>query len=373
MKLQLCFSCLLALVFAPVVFAADAAQSITLDGSTAGKVFEGVGAVSGGGGTSVLLKDYPEAQRNQILDLLFKPNFAAAMQTLYVEVGSDGNSTQGSEPTHMRTRKDEDYFRGYEWWLMREAKKRNPALTLDACAWGCPGWIGAGHFWSQDMADYYVKWIKGLNANHALELDAIGCRNERGAAVPWVKLFRKTLNDNGLKHLRIHAFDSPANQWMWDWIPQLAIDKELAESVDIIGNHVLTGAPFPEVIRETIRQSGKTIWNTEEHVYTADGRAFKDDFDCALGAAHLFNDNFISRGATKIVNWYLVGSTYAIEPYSDQPPAMIARSPLERALRDQTDCLVIRTLWAVHANRLAVCRKWLRFAFCWRHSGDVKV
>lgn len=25
---------------------------------------------------------------------------------------------------------DENYFRGYEWWLMKEAKKRNPDITL---------------------------------------------------------------------------------------------------------------------------------------------------------------------------------------------------------------------------------------------------
>jgi galactosylceramidase len=147
---------LVILAFASAIYAADSTQVVGIDGSQAGKVFEGVGAVSGGGATSVLLKDYVEPQRSQILDILFKPNFAASMQTLYVEVGSDGNSTQGSEPTHMRSRNDENFSRGYEWWLMSEAKKRNPALTLDACAWGCPGWIGEGEFWSQDMADYYV-------------------------------------------------------------------------------------------------------------------------------------------------------------------------------------------------------------------------
>ena len=36
---------------------------------------------------------------------------------------------------------------------MREAKKRNPDLTLDGVAWGCPGWVGNGNFWSQDMCD----------------------------------------------------------------------------------------------------------------------------------------------------------------------------------------------------------------------------
>ena len=34
----------------------------------------------------------------------------------------------------MHARDDENYFRGYEWWLMREANKRNPEITLDATA-----------------------------------------------------------------------------------------------------------------------------------------------------------------------------------------------------------------------------------------------
>jgi galactosylceramidase len=312
---------------AGLTFAAASGQVIVLDGVAPGKLFEGVGAISGGGATSVLLKDYLEPQRSQILDVLFKPDFAASMQTLYVEVGGDGNSTQGSEPTHMRSRNDENYSRGYEWWLMAEAKKRNPAITLDGCAWSCPGWIGDGDFWSQDMADYYAKWIKGLKTNYGLDLDAIGCRNERGAVTGWVKLFRRTLDDNGLNRVRIHAFDNPGNRHMWDWIPQLKADKDLAAAVNVVGNHTLMLGPFPPSVRQTIERLGKPIWNTEEHVYNGDERFYKDDFDCALGAVHLFNDDFISRGATKIVNWYLAGSTYSIEPYADQPPALIARSP----------------------------------------------
>lgn len=307
--------------------AAMARQPFVLDGSQQGKLFEGVGAVSGGGATSVLLKDYIEPQRSQILDVLFKPNFAASMQALYVEVGSDGNATQGTEPTHMRSGNDENYFRGYEWWLMKEAKQRNPALTLDACAWGAPGWIGDGEYWSQDMADYYVKWIKGLKQHHGLDLDAIGSRNERGAVIPWVKLFRRTLDRSGLGSLRIHAFDNPGNQYMWDWIPLLQTDKELADAVDIIGNHVITNGPWPNSIRQLIEQSGKPLWNTEEHVYNGEGREYADEYACAIGALHLFNDNYISRGVTKVVCWYLAGSTYAVEPYADQPPALFARWP----------------------------------------------
>ncbi len=302
-------------------------QTVVLDAQHPGPIFEGVGAVSGGGATSVLLKDYPEPQRSQILDILFKPKFAASMQVLYAEVGGDGNSTQGTEPTHMRSRTEENDSRGYEWWLMREAKQRNPDLSLDACAWSCPAWVGNGNFWSQDMCDYYVHWIKALKSHYGLDLDAIGCRNERGSVTEWAKLFRKTLDANGLDHVRIHAFDNPGNPSMWDWLPQLTTDPELAKSIDIISNHCLTDVPQPLAVRDIIARSGKPVWDTEEHVYNEGARSYPDDFAAALGAVHLFNTNYIEQGATRIVNWYLVGSTYPVEPYYQQPPAMFASSP----------------------------------------------
>ena len=180
-------------------------QTIDLNGKAGGRQFDGIGAVSGGGATSVLLKDYPEAQRSQVLDLLFKPKFGASMSALLVEVPGDGNSTQGSELSHMHTKDDLNYSRGYEWWLMSEAKKRNPDLTLDACAWGCPGWVGNGNFWSQDMCDYYVKWIQGLKSVYGLNLDAIGCRNEKGVNEDFAKKFRATLDANGLERSKSTA------------------------------------------------------------------------------------------------------------------------------------------------------------------------
>lgn len=42
---------------------------------------------------------------------------------LKVEMGGDVQSTEGSEASHMHNPWDENYFRGYEWWLMKEAKK----------------------------------------------------------------------------------------------------------------------------------------------------------------------------------------------------------------------------------------------------------
>src|SRR5581483_4912967 len=77
------------MVVAPPLPAVAAVSAITIDGTGPGRTFDGVGAISGGGGTSRLLPDYPEPQRSQILDYLFKPNYGAGLQILKVEIGSD--------------------------------------------------------------------------------------------------------------------------------------------------------------------------------------------------------------------------------------------------------------------------------------------
>lgn len=295
-----------------------AQQTVFLNGDAGGQRFDGIGAVDGGGATSVLLKDYPEPQRSQILDLLFKPKFGASMSALLVEVPGDGNSTQGAMPSHMHTRDDLNFHRGYTWWMMQAAKQRNPRLTLDACAWGCPGWVGNGHFWTQDMCDYYVKWIQGLKTVYGLDLDAIGCRNEKGVNENFVKQFRATLNANGLEKVKIHAFDNwPTNKW--DWVKDLETDAELRNSVDILGNHIFNDSP-PPAVRAIAEKYRKPIWETEEHVY-------KQGFDLLISLVQTFNYNFIHSGATRIVVWYDVAALYPMEPYSVDPSVLIANSP----------------------------------------------
>ena len=84
------------------------------------------------GATSRLLPDYQEPQRSHILDLLFKPGLGASLHVLKVEIGGDAESTEGTEASHMHREDDADYHRGYEWWLMREAKARNPSIKVAA-------------------------------------------------------------------------------------------------------------------------------------------------------------------------------------------------------------------------------------------------
>src|SRR5437588_5500983 len=97
---SLLLSCAAVAFSASTILGAD--KTIVLDGRANGRIYEGLGAVSAGA-SSRLLIDYPEPYRSQILDYLFKPGYGAALHILKVEVGGDMNSTDGAEPSIMHT------------------------------------------------------------------------------------------------------------------------------------------------------------------------------------------------------------------------------------------------------------------------------
>jgi len=306
--------------------AGAASQTVTLDGKAAGKRFDGIGVVDGGGATSVLLKDYPEPLRSQIVDLLYKPKFGASVSALMVEIPGDGNATQGAMPSHMHTRDDLNYWRGYAWWILTEAKRRNPRLSLDGAAWSAPGWVGdnigksqqdESRFFSQDTADYYVKWLAGLRQVHGLEFDALGVRNEKGSDYIFPGTLRKALNAGGLGKVKIHGFDNWPDEWKFKFVHEMQSDPALRDGIDIIGAHI--NAPesvVPGDVRKLAADMDKPIWNTEQHVYKA-------GYDGLISIVQAFNDNFVSSGVTKIVNWYGIAGLYTLEPYSGEKEAAV--------------------------------------------------
>ena len=300
-------------------------QTVRLDGHSGGKRFDGIGVVDGGGGTSVLLKDYPEPQRQQILDLVYKPKFGASVSNLYVEIPGDGNSTQGSMPSHAHSRDDLNYGRGYTWWVMQEAKRRNPDLTLDGAVWSAPGWIGGADtgtnpdqaFWSQDGADYYVSWLKGLRTIYHLELAAIGPRNESGVDYGFVKRLRATLDKGGFAHVKIHCCDNWPDDSKFGFVADLAGDPELRKAIAILSSHnnPPKSVTSPQVLAAAAAMD-KPLWNTEQHVY-------KPGFDGLISTVQAFNENYIRSGYTKIVDWYGIGGLYTMEPYSGESEATV--------------------------------------------------
>jgi hypothetical protein len=61
-----------------------------------------------------------------VLDYLFKPGVGAELDIFKVEIGGDTHTSNGAEPSHEREDGVIDCNRGYNWWMMREAKKRKP-------------------------------------------------------------------------------------------------------------------------------------------------------------------------------------------------------------------------------------------------------
>jgi hypothetical protein len=261
--------------------------SVTLDGALEGAVFEGLGCLSAGA-SSRLLIDYPEPYRSQVLDYLFKPNYGAGFQHLKVEIGGDVNSTDGCEPSHMRTRDDPNYERGYEWWLMKEARRRNPAILLDCLQWGAPAWIGNGHFYSQDNADYIARFLQGAKRVHGLDIQYAGVWNESRPDMGWIKVLRRTLDRYKLDGVRIVAADE-INRW--SLVEVMQGDPELAAAIDVVGVH------YPKFLSSpAARRCGKRIWSSEDGPW-------KGNWIGASMLARMYNRNYVQGRMTKTIIW----------------------------------------------------------------------
>ena len=85
----------------------------------------------------------------------------------------------------MHARDDLGCDRGYEGWLAKEAKARNPAIKVWSLSWGVPGWVGevgnqtTGSYFSADNIDYQIAWLNCLKDTWGVDSDYIGLWNER--------------------------------------------------------------------------------------------------------------------------------------------------------------------------------------------------
>lgn len=298
--------CTVGVWLATALTTAQVTPAIQVDLNQRARMFEGIGALSAGA-SSRLLIDYPERQRNDILDLLFKPKFGASLHHLKVEIGGDVNSTSGTEPSHARTREELEnpceshYQRGYEWWLMKEAKLRNPQVILDCLAWGAPGWIGDGKYYSDDNIRYITAFLQGARKYHQLSIDYTGIWNERMHDTEFVINLKKSLLANGLDDVKIVGSDLCCGN-QWTIAEDMLKDSQLAEAVDVIGDH------YPETncgynSSPTAKSFGKPLWNSE-------GGPWKSNWDGFAALAKLYNRDYIIGNMTKTITWSLVTSYY---------------------------------------------------------------
>lgn len=292
--------------------AVHAQRIIKIDAKDKGRIFEGIGAVSAGASTRNTV-DYPAKQRSQILDFLFKPKFGAGFQHLKVEIGSGENSTCGSEPSHAVTEEElkNPIARGYEFWLMSEARKRNPKIILDCLPWAYPKWVGTR--FSQSSADWTVSFLELAKKKYNLDIDWISAaQNEMGTDLNWVaNTLRPTLNARGFSNVKLQAPDDDSE--FWQVFDKLEKDPKLDKVIDAVGYHYVDGREPWEIDQTTshratkkAKESGKPLWASEEWSQSGEEWGGKG----ALYLARLMNKLYALDRVTKFEIWCPVDGIY---------------------------------------------------------------
>lgn len=287
-------------------------HEISLDANSVGRIFEGIGAVSAGA-SSRLVFDYNEPHRSRILDYLFKPKFGCGFQHLKVEVGGGENSTCGSEPSHAITQAElaDPKPRGYEFWLMSEARQRNPEIILDCLPWCYPHWVGDR--FSERSAQWLAAFLSTARRHFGLELDWLSAaQNEMGTDLRWIKEhLRPELNKQGFGRVRLQAPDFDALRWhIFD---DFETESCSALLVDAVGYHYLDGREPWDIDQQLLppssqkaRDSGKALWASEE--WSQSGKSWGGTG--ALYLARLINKLYNRDRVTNFQIWCPIDGIY---------------------------------------------------------------
>jgi Glycosyl hydrolase family 59 len=303
---------------------------VVISGAHPGPVFQGIGAISGGGGNSRLLVDYPASERAQILNYLFSPHYGASLQMLKLEIGGGGFSSDGSEPSVEPVKGQLDCGAGYEFWLAHQALERNPAIRLYGLQWTAPDWVRGPHtgLWTSADVGYVIDWLRCARQN-GLTISYVGGWNERFQGTPvqlaWFTSLRAALNAAGftgtqivaadesplapVKHRRRAGYDP---QFVWDTIAdEVTSDPAFDRAVSIIGLHDICGMPttgYQCVVADQARalaaRADKPLWISELGSTPVGGT--NPALPGPGGLARALNDSYNQGGITGILVWPLL-------------------------------------------------------------------
>lgn len=304
--------------------------TVVIDGARPGSVFQGIGAISGGGGNSRLLIDYPARERTQILDYLFTPHVGASLQMLKLEIGGGGFSSDGSEPSVEPVRGQLACGSGYEFWLARQALARNPAIKLYGLQWTAPSWVRDpnGGLWSAADVSYVVDWLRCARSN-GLTVSYVGGWNEHYQGTPvqqaWFVALRRALDLAGFAGTQIVAADQtplvrsgPRRVLRYSPLPvwsavaaEMTYNPAFARAVSVLGMHDTCGLPVTAYqcvvatgARMVASRMDRPLWESELGATPSTGTNPAQPGPAALARA--INNAYGQSGITSLLVWPLV-------------------------------------------------------------------
>jgi Glycosyl hydrolase family 59 len=301
---------------------------VIINGARPGPAFQGIGAISGGGGNSRLLIDYPPRDRAQILDYLFLPHFGASLHMLKLEIGGGGFSSDGSEPSVEAVKGRLDCGTGYEFWLARQALARNPAIKLYGLQWSAPAWVRDrnGGLWSRADVGYVLDWLRCARGN-GLTVSYIGGWNEhfQGTAVQraWFVNLRAALDAAGFTRTQIvAAAEAPLMErhgrmgyyplLVWQAVATgMVTDPSFGRAVGVLGVYDTCGLPttgyrcmMAAGVRTLAAHMGKPLWESELGATPATGT--NPMLPGPGGLARALNAVYDQAGITGVLVWPLL-------------------------------------------------------------------
>lgn len=299
--------------------AAAALADIFIDTVATGPEFDGLGGCSAGTGPRLLV-DYAPAAREAVLNYLFSPRFGAALDIIKVEIGG-GGSAVGTESSFEPRPGSYDFSSGYEWFMMAEAKKRNPEITVYGLAWTFPAWLYAGsnhtcgEVWVGCIngiaaAQYISEWVAVAKEHHNITVDYVGWNNETPWRPEWIVALREELDRRGLQATKIVVGDSgPGGGYQSPGIEKkIAGNRGLSAAATAVGFHypvsILPPRDSQEFYEALWALPGKQkLWASEEYSTYSDSAGGR----CL---AKLINRNYVDANLSASIVWDLLWSTY---------------------------------------------------------------
>ncbi|MBQ8780890.1 MAG: glycosyl hydrolase family 59 [Oscillospiraceae bacterium] len=241
-------------------------MKITINGKNTAHVFRGAGMVSGNN-SSRLLVDYkyehPEKYA-EIMEHIFGKD-GIDVTHFKLEMGSDVNSTSGTEPCVKRYPDEKtDVTRGAGFIIAADARKINPDLKLDMLYWSEPKWV-------TDAEDVYAArylWYKenlcAAYEKFGLKFDYVSIsRNERDIDPEWIKYCAARLKEEkdcpyDFSEIKTVAADEDNNWFIAD---KMTCDPDLIKAVDVIGSHYTSHST--ENAQRIAAENGMELWFSE--------------------------------------------------------------------------------------------------------------
>lgn len=245
-------------------------MNIMIDGSKANPAnhmrYRGLGMVSANNSSRLLL-DY-KAEHPDVYEEILKKLFGSegiGITHLKLEMGSDINSSSGTEPAVKRSPQEPaNVTRGMGYQLAADAKRINPELTLDMLPWSEPLWVTNADDVYAARYQWYQETLHAAYQTYGLRFDYVSAvQNERGFDPEWIKYLSSRLKSEtdcpySYADIRIVAGDEVGT---WQIADAMLADPELMQAIDVVGSHYTSWAT--DNAKKLATEYGKELWFSE--------------------------------------------------------------------------------------------------------------